>query len=76
MRRLLPPARSVAQETCFGLQCNDLVTSEINPTIDAIGHRRGKNRPCVQGHLTNGGIDERMDSTLPPVLRPKIVPRS
>src|SRR3954447_23793819 len=28
------------------------------------------------GHLTVGGIEERIESTLPPVLRPKIVPRS
>ncbi len=28
------------------------------------------------GHITSGGIEERIDSTLPPVRRPKIVPRS
>lgn len=28
------------------------------------------------GHFTSGGIEERIESTLPPVLRPKIVPRS
>ena len=31
---------------------------------------------CAYGHFTTGGIDDRIDSTLPPVLRPKIVPRS
>ena len=30
----------------------------------------------VQGHLTVGGIEERIEAMLPPVLRPKIVPRS
>lgn len=30
----------------------------------------------AQGHLTSGGSDIRMASTLPPVFRPKIVPRS
>ena len=28
------------------------------------------------GHFATGGIDERIDSTLPPVFSPKIVPRS
>ena len=30
----------------------------------------------LYGHFTVGGIDERMESTLPPVFNPKIVPRS
>lgn len=29
-----------------------------------------------QGHLTTGGIDDRIDSTLPPVFSPNVVPRS
>jgi hypothetical protein len=28
------------------------------------------------GHFTTGGIDDRIESTLPPVLRPNTVPRS
>jgi hypothetical protein len=28
------------------------------------------------GHFTSGGIDDKIESTLPPVLRPKMVPRS
>ena len=28
------------------------------------------------GHFTSGGMDDRIESTLPPVLSPKIVPRS
>ena len=28
------------------------------------------------GHFTTGGSDDRIESTLPPVRRPKIVPRS
>jgi hypothetical protein len=30
----------------------------------------------THGQRTSGGIEERMASTLPPVFRPKIVPRS
>ncbi len=30
----------------------------------------------AQGHFTSGGMLERIASILPPVLRPKIVPRS
>ena len=29
-----------------------------------------------QGHFTSGGMEERMESILPPVLRPNNVPRS
>jgi len=28
------------------------------------------------GHFTSGGIEDRIDSTLPPVFKPKMVPRS
>jgi len=31
---------------------------------------------ALYGHLTRGGMDERIESTLPPVFRPKAVPRS
>ncbi len=30
----------------------------------------------LYGHFTTGGIEERIESTLPPVRSPKIVPRS
>ncbi len=33
-------------------------------------------REITQGHFTNGGMEERIESTLPPVFNPKIVPRS
>ena len=36
----------------------------------------GLTRFAAYGHFTTGGIDERIDSTLPPVRRPKMVPRS
>lgn len=32
--------------------------------------------PRPQGHFTLGGIDDKIESTLPPVFNPKIVPRS
>ena len=32
-------------------------------------------RPA-HGHFTTGGIDDRIEATLPPVLSPKMVPRS
>ena len=32
--------------------------------------------PLAQGHLASGGIELRIESTLPPVRRPKVVPRS
>jgi hypothetical protein len=33
-------------------------------------------RRRAQGHFTTGGIEERIESTLPPVLRPNTVPLS
>jgi hypothetical protein len=30
----------------------------------------------LHGHLTVGGMDDRIEATLPPVFRPKMVPRS
>ena len=38
----------------------------VMPGNDAVPH----------GHFTSGGIDDRIESTLPPVFRPKIVPLS
>jgi hypothetical protein len=32
--------------------------------------------PAVYGHFTKGGMDDRIESTFPPVLSPKMVPRS
>ncbi len=32
--------------------------------------------PQPQGHFTTGGMEERIDSILPPVLKPNIVPLS
>jgi hypothetical protein len=34
------------------------------------------NCAAAYGHFTRGGIDDRIESTLPPVLRPNTVPRS
>ena len=33
-------------------------------------------KPRPYGHFTTGGMDERIDSTLPPVFKPNTVPRS
>ena len=38
--------------------------------------RLGKARGKDHGHFTTGGMDDRMLATLPPVLRPNVVPRS
>ena len=38
-------------------------------------HRAGQLRHR-HGHFTSGGIDDRIESTLPPVFSPKMVPRS
>ncbi len=66
-----------------GKLCGDAVPGDTRD-----GHRpTGWCRPCrsasrgavaslSHGHFTSGGIDDRMESTLPPVFSPKMVPRS
>ena len=49
-----------SQGECF------IVTKRGKPSYEIVPH----------GHRTVGGIDDRIESTLPPVFRPKIVPRS
>jgi hypothetical protein len=44
----------------------------VNALMRATGVPSGHD----QGHFTSGGSEERIDSTLPPVLSPKMVPRS
>ncbi len=39
-------------------------------------HRAGQLRHGLHGHFTSGGIEDRIESTLPPVFSPKVVPRS
>ena len=41
--------------------------------VSAFGVRGSK---TAYGHFTSGGIDDRIEVTLPPVFRPKMVPRS
>ncbi len=42
-----------------------------------IGHADSDECECPdQGHFTSGGRLDRIEFTLPPVLRPKMVPRS
>ena len=44
-------------------------------TIGGPGGRQTE-RVSLGGHFTSGGNEDRIDSTFPPVRRPKIVPRS
>ncbi len=78
-------AAPIAERLAFTLQ---LAASEIDEKSMRTGSpelRCRVNCPYVrldsvwtvfQGHFTTGGMLERMLSTLPPVFRPKVVPRS
>ncbi len=50
------------------------------PTGGSMRHERpfsAHGGPSVaHGHFTTGGMDDRIEATLPPVFRPKVVPRS
>ena len=41
-----------------------------------VGFAPGAARPAPYGQATIGGMEDRIDSMLPPVFRPNIVPRS
>ncbi|MGX1199008.1 hypothetical protein ACSSVQ_002992 [Parvibaculum sp. MBR-TMA-1.3b-4.2] len=40
------------------------------------GMKPGGQQRMSYGHFTSGGMEDRIEVTLPPVLRPKTVPRS
>lgn len=58
----------------------DVFRNGETATISGICHPRAKPEDDVmlvsQGHFTTGGIEDRIDSVLPPVFRPNVVPRS
>jgi hypothetical protein len=54
----------------FGYRLEVMANSPLCPGA-ICGHWRRR-----QGHFTTGGIDDRIDSTLPPVFNPNVVPRS
>ena len=64
MARAWPATRAVTDSVVFGL---------ISRMRKLLAFRRTAGR---YGHFTSGGIDDRIESTLPPVFRPKMVPRS
>ena len=57
----------------LGLGMPGLWRRELFAPVDPL---RETLAPWPQGHRTAGGIEDRIDSTLPPVLSPKMVPRS
>src|SRR5262245_26330789 len=60
----------------FDLPMKDSRQILIGPS-NALREREGlRARSNVYGHFTSGGNEERIESTLPPVRRPKMVPRS
>ena len=63
IKRYYGERRGIAQAR-FGAAC-----SERNAG-------RNSSARSAHGHFTTGGSDDRIESTLPPVRRPKIVPRS
>ncbi len=68
-----PTAGAAILETCVGAG---------RPCAAWLRHDAGKtsepkpSAPADHGHLTMGGIDDRMESTFPPVFSPNTVPRS
>ena len=75
-RSVAPPGSGLARA------CAEHRTVRVHTAVRGFGVRVGVAARVYgalassYGHFTTGGIDDRIDSTLPPVLRPKIVPRS
>ncbi len=78
------PAEPAARRTHDRLAAgNSQIHDFIDPTSRTAGVSRKIGRPdfrqghaTIYGHFTTGGSEDKMDSTLPPVRKPKIVPRS
>lgn len=51
-------------------------TKQVYLGQDCPARLSAPNMSLYYGHFTVGGMDERIESTLPPVFRPKIVPLS
>jgi hypothetical protein len=49
---------------------------DLGPGIRRDEQREESSATASYGHFTSGGIELRIDSTLPPVFSPNIVPRS
>ena len=69
--------------TCDPLGHPDIAAMDLRQLADLpAGELRARGRLLAahdqqcHGHLTSGGMLERMELTLPPVFRPKMVPRS
>ncbi len=72
-RRRVGIALAVALPACaLGAWLYTLLTGRGAAIVIGIGGAA----EIAYGHFTTGGIEDRIDSTLPPVRRPKIVPRS
>jgi hypothetical protein len=61
-------------EFCGGLRTTALPIGHARS--NAHHEQHGKHNGTYHGHFTTGGSDERIESTLPPVRSPKMVPRS
>ncbi len=44
--------------------------------LRCVGHEMSSDVGAAQGQRASGGMEERMEAMLPPVFRPKMVPRS
>lgn len=53
-----------------------LFTRQVYLGQDCPARTSAPNMSQAYGHFTVGGMEERIESTLPPVFKPKIVPRS
>ena len=69
-------ARQVVEGMAVGRAFTIRVPVISAPAAAATATTKAQAQAQAQGHLTSGGSDIRMASTLPPVFRPKIVPRS
>jgi len=71
---LFPPAALIVS-IAAGLAVHVFVERPLTARLRSLFHA-GSDPAFTQGHFTTGGMDDRIEATLPPVFKPNIVPRS
>ena len=59
-----------------GIVANSEFCNDPGSAVHRCTLHRVRETQLSYGHFTTGGIEDRIDSTLPPVRSPKMVPRS
>jgi hypothetical protein len=65
-----------ADDTTHRLRQHNTLAGRLLRNCNNANHDDEDRCACLYGHFATGGIDDRIDATLPPVFSPNTVPRS